>query len=279
MAAATAGIPRTKGRIVFVRNGNIHIMNANGSGTTQLTTSGIDHVPALSPGGSAIAFERMANGMSDLYVMNVDGSGLTRLTQNAGFNGNPTWSPTGAQIAFASTRDGDADIYVMNVDGTGVTPLTVNSVWDAQPAWSPDGTRIAFATEQISAGNREIFVMNADGSNALRLTTSFLWDELPAWSPDGSKIAFRCDRLVSQNPFQSSSEVCVMNVDGSGVVALTDAPSAYDSQPTWSPDGARIAFSSDRDGDYDLYVVRSVGGRISALTRNSVVDSDPSWGR
>jgi TolB protein len=88
-----------------------------------------------------------------------------------------------------------------------------------------------------------------------------------------------CERVVSQSPYQDSNEICVMNADGSGVMAITSAPTAFDSNPTWSPDGARIAFSSDRDGDYDLYVVKVEGGRVSPLTRNSVMDIYPSWGR
>ena len=111
------------------------------------------------------------------------------------------------------------------------------------------------------------------------LTTSFLWDQKPAWSPDGSRIAFTCDRLVSQAPFQSSNEICVMNADGSGVIAVTSEPTAFDAGPTWSPDGTKIAFSSDRDGDYDLYSVKADGGRASTITRNSVRDVDPGSGR
>jgi tol-pal system beta propeller repeat protein TolB len=233
MAAAPAGGSKSKGRIVFVRDGNIHIMNANGFGVTQLTTWGVSFAPVPSPDGTKIAFFRMANGVSDIYLMNVDGSGVTPLTQNAGSNTAPSWSPSGAQIAFASTRDGDADIYVMNVDG----------------------------------------------SNPVRLTNRPLWDQQPAWSPDCTRIAFMCEEVVSRTPYQDSNEIFVMNADGSGALVITSAPSAFDSQPTWSPDGVRIAFSSDRDGDYDLYVVKADGGRVSTLTRNSVADGYPSWGR
>jgi Tol biopolymer transport system component len=279
VAVTDATLQRTRGRIVFVRDGNLYIMNANGAGATQLTTSYGIQSPVLSPSGTQIAFVRIAGGASDIYVMNVDGTGLTPLTQNTGYNTSPAWSPTGTQMVFASNRDGDGDIYVMNADGTGVTPLTSNSVYDAEPAWSPDGTRIAFATETISASNREIFVIDANGSNPVRLTTNFLWDQKPAWSPDGSRIAFTCDQVVSQSPFQSSAEICVMNADGTGVIAVTNAPTAFDSGPSWSPDGTRIAFSSNRDGDYDVYTLRSDGGRVSVLTRNSASDVDPSWGR
>ena len=280
-AANAAGTAlRGKGRIAFVRALDIYVMNANGpSNEVSFTMTGLNVSPSISPDGSRILFERVWNGVSDIYVMNIDGSGVTPLTQNSGSNMSPAWSPSGAQIVFASDRDGDSEIFVMNANGTGVTQLTFNTVLDLEPAWSPDGARIAYATEQVSPGNREIFAMNADGSNAVRLTTSSLWDMNPSWSPDGTRIAYECDRVVTQAPFTSSVEVCVMNADGSGVIAITDVTTAFDAHPTWSLDGRSIAFSSDRDGDYDLYIVKAGGGRASPLTKNGVSDGQPSWGR
>ena len=86
-------------------------------------------------------------------------------------------------------------------------------------------------------------------------------DWAPLWSPDGTRIAFDSDRYNSVDmgsDLYGAPDVLVMNADGSGVRRLTQHD-AYDSGGFWSPDGTRIAFSSDRDGDMEIFVM-SVDG-------------------
>lgn len=134
------------GRIAFARSdpynpnlgGGISVMNADGTGRTNLT-DGIDVQPAWSPDGAKIVFVRFLIGVGyDLYMMNADGSGVTQLTHGEGAElGRPAWSPDGIRIAFASYKDGDYEIYVVNADGSSLVQLTHNSARDQWPAWAP----------------------------------------------------------------------------------------------------------------------------------------------
>ena len=67
-----------------------------------------------------------------------------------------------------------------------------------------------------------------------------------------------------------------MNADGSGQTRLTDSP-AWDANPSWSPDGGRIAFASEREGDLEVYVMNADGSSQTRLTDDPDGDILPSW--
>jgi dipeptidyl aminopeptidase/acylaminoacyl peptidase len=166
---------------------------------------------------------------------------------------------------------------VMNADGSNPTRITNNSFSDRQPSWSPDGTKIAFVSDRD--GNDEIYVMNVDGSNQTRLTNSAGFDFDPAWSPDGTKLAFTSTRdfpgIVGN--IANGFEVYVMSADGSNPVRLTNNSTA-DGQPSWSPDGTKIAFTTQRDGLPLVYVMNANGSSQLNITLSTTLDSaDPEW--
>ncbi|MBU0492211.1 MAG: DPP IV N-terminal domain-containing protein, partial [Chloroflexi bacterium] len=68
----------------------------------------------------------------------------------------------------------------------------------------------------------------------------------------------------------------VMDVNGGNVRRLTDDP-AQDQAPAWSPDGTRMAFTSDRDGNWEIYTMNTDGSQLQRLTNNEAEDIDPTW--
>ena len=249
----------------------IYLMNADGSGQTNLTSSpGRDQSPSISPDGAKIAFESQRGGIPDeIYVMNIDGPGVTRLTFNGADESSASWCANN-RIVFASIRDGQWEIYIMDSDGLNQTRLTFTGAHETTVACSFDGTRIAF--DSARDGDTEIYVMDADGQGQTRLTDRPGNNSTPEWSPDGSMISWGCE-------VPGSLDICVMNADGTGQVNITGG-TFFDSAPAaWSPDGTKLAFHSfDRDGDVEIYTMNPDGSDVQRITDSPGVDGGASWG-
>ena len=212
--------------------------------------------------------------------------------------GAPAWSPDGRRIAFMTLcfqEECRSEVNVMNADGSGQRNLTRE--WGLQgafdylqgaPVLSPDWRRVAFVRERgVWRTHRgwvqrysDIYEMNADGSGRRRLTRSPQNDGDPVWSPDGHRLAF-------VRVWGGRSYIYVVNGDGSGLrrlayaIAFRPSPGApssgFAANPTWSPDGGRIAFMSNRDGTDDIFVVNADGSGLRNLTRTHGHDRTRIW--
>lgn len=226
-----------------------------------------DGAPSWFPDGRALAFvAETGEGVGDIYRMTVDGSGRRQLTRDPAVDSAPAVSPDGTRIAFESDRDGNFEIYVMNADGTGVTRLTRDPARDGAPAWSPDGRRIAFTSDRGNRASADVWIMDADGTN-LQQVTSNLANWAPQFSPDGRTLAVQVNR-----------DVVIVDLESGGRRQLTYAPEDG-MNPTWSPDGSRLAFVTTRAGGrVDIYTMRADGtdvGPLVSLEGASAID--PRW--
>jgi len=219
-------------------------------------------------------------------------TGQSTECSGVGVTGQPEW------IAFETQRGrfGDYEVYVMAPDGSCLTNLTSSWADDVAPAWSPDGRHVAFVSVRDTLSGKldlesgEIYLLDFDPltgravGEARRMTDSPAADGWPAWSPNGDQIAFHSDRggdfdiwVMDAAPLEGSPEACdTCGKGGSNPVNLTNHP-GDDRFPAWSPDGARIAFASDRDGSYDIWVMDADGSGLVKLTDSPARDRYPIW--
>ena len=228
---------------------------------------------------------------------------LFQLTYDGSFEGNPCWSPNSQYIAYTSNRAGNMDIWVASVAGGLPTQLTADPAIDWGPAWH--GSEIVFSS--FRSGNPDIWKMPDSGGDPVQVTTDPGWDYDASWSPDGEQIvissgmggsrqylwilplgagdstrlttepAYEPDWLLGDIAFRARDyNIYVISVVEPFPVQITLDP-AYDWSPSWSPDGDAIAFTSDRSGNWDIWIWSRWDFQIRQLTFYSGKDYDPAW--
>ncbi|KAF0134214.1 MAG: fibronectin I domain-containing protein, partial [Candidatus Saganbacteria bacterium] len=246
----------------------IYIMNSDGANYINLTNNpAYDGKPKWSPDSTKITFVSDRSGNKDIWTMNSDGSNLKQLTDLTIIDNDPCWSPDSSKIAFSSNRSGNYNIWEINADGSSIPKkITSGEANDIEPSWSKWG--IAFTSDRF--GNKEIWMIDENGTQeAFRLTNDRNYE--PCWSPfaiplsDGSNrplITFTSNR-------QGNPDIFVMDTDGvDQSKSLTDYTNT-DCNPAWSPDGAKVAYASFKDGQYDVWVM-NFAIKISILSVPSV---------
>jgi Tol biopolymer transport system component len=290
-ASARSGRTRLHGRVAFAsdRGGNVdlYLLELPGGRLRRLTSSpAADLSPTWAPDGARLAFRSDRDGNDEVYVMDVDGSRQRNLTRNPASDYSPAWSPDGRRIAFATARADSTgnDLWLMDADGARPRPLVRQDGIDEYPVWSPDGSRLAFNCTlgrvlPSQVGDFEVCVVNADGSGLRRITDAAGLSGAGGWSADGRRIVFASSRDQNPDGVSSCGDLVVMNADGSHLTRLTNGP-ASDCRPSFTPDGRRILFFSDRahpSGDSDLYVMNPDGSAVTRLTHAPSEEQEPAF--
>ncbi len=176
-----------------------------------------------------------------IQVINADGSNLASLVKGS----YPKWSPDGSHIAFISS----SELYIMGADGSDQIRVDTPGGGKEGLVWSPDSRRLAYQRDGIH-------IVNSDGSGYQTFNLPDLVQDV-MWSPNGNKIIFTTLRLRAKDPSMR------MRVQVLDVVSGSVSDLAYGIRPAWSPDGTKIAFTSNED----IYVMNANGTNRVKLTK------------
>jgi tricorn protease len=188
----------------------------------------------------------------ELFLLPLTGGKARRLTEHPGHDRQPAWAHDLNKILFISDRDGEDNLYVLEHDDPDhpelvrahrfkTTQLTKSKTPLAGPSFAPDGKTIAFLKDG------QLWLMNADGRGERPLVTTTRVIEYD-WSPDGKWIVF------ARMDAQFASELYLVPVTGGPPHNITRY-ATRNFGLSWSSDGKRLAFISQRRQDLDVFVL------------------------
>ena len=240
--------------------------------------------PSVSPDGSDIAYVwDRGGGEFRIYLKPVKGGPSRRLTNGSSSELDPAWSPDGKHIAFLRVKPTDTDVIVRDVadgaeriigsistqlgDWTGTPgPLLGN----LGPSWTPDGQHVMVGDSPPHSISTGLFSIRISDGARQQLTTTAgsTRDFSPRVSPDGRVLAFV--RAISHG----ISDIYLLDLEKHRLKQLTREAHSINGL-TWFRGSNRLAFSSDREGAFQLWTVSPTDGVITKINSDSTTAMDP----
>ena len=275
-----------RGKIAFISDGktwgdnHIYIINANGTGLTDVTPPNFSSIGNLawSPDGQDIAFNATKDGLTQIFKMKADGSNLVQLTFGEQHSYSPSWSVGGENIIFGSSNQNIIDnsglpvqqIYMMKPDGSDLHHFKVETKADnvsMSGRYRADG--LIAVSEPVTRYANTNYIVNSDG--VVQKQFPEFWTTAPvSWSPDGKVVIYSPNRNTPDclglilRKFDGASTLClkideaITNQKNNQIIGVDAA--------SWSPDGKYIIFSSNLDGDTDIYVIKPDDTGLTQIT-------------
>ena len=216
----------------------------------------------------------------DIFIHDIYGGHSTQITKNRWIDFNPSISPDSKNLLFISDRDGNREIYKIDLEwmdgytqwrASNLTNLTLSAENEWTPVYSPLEDKIVFSKYFPENDNYDIFLMNGDGSSLVNLTKTNGYEKFPQFSPDGTFIIF-------QGWNKGKMDIYFLGLLENNVVNITKNINSHDiisHGNSFFPDGETIVFTSERDGNRNIYRTKINSTEVEKLTSHIAQDYEP----
>lgn len=267
--------------LVYAMQGSLWKQDVDSTTAVQLTSgAGYDHHPDWSPDGSRVVFTRYQNDALELHVLDLASGEVTRLTNDGDVNLEPRWSPDGQRLAYVSTAGSGqfhvfvADINDKLVDAKRLTPDRQSNVdryyysqfdHELSPVWSPDGDALLYVSNpEVPYGSGDLWYRSLQEGAEPHLVRreETTWRARPDLAPDGRRIVY------SSYLGRQWHQLWLTTVAGKAEpfpMTYGDFDSTF---ARWSPDGEKIAYTVNENGNTELRIIQIPGGQETHLKIN-----------
>ena len=266
------GIAHSK--LVFANNSTgrkeIYMVDYDGENLTKLTSdNSINLLPRWSNDGERIYYTTYRWGNPDMFEIDLKAGKIRPFTTFQGLNIPGGISPDGMTMLMTLSRGDDPNIYTLDVVSKKAKKLLKGFGVSSSPTWSPDGKEAAFVSDR--SGNPQIYIINIETGKTRKLT-KMNWCDFPSWSPSGEWIVF-----AGRETSKEKMNIFATDLTGSQIRRLT-YKAGDNEDPTWSPDGRLIAFTSTRRGRREIFLMDADGSAPHPLTELKGWSFTPDWG-
>ena len=274
----------SQGRISYIKRGNDQTSGLriwNPDRRVETVIAGVVRNATWSPDGNSVVFERISRlGATEHLIPASSPDRQFELLLSEPF---PSFSPDGTKLLYSqygrakhgatgldSASAGNTSVEVMSDRGSDKRTLFQREGFSAYSAvWSPSGDEIALSVGRYFRApglpSAQIALIKPDGSNFRLIVDDKVNNGFPTWSRDGSRLVFK-----------RGKQLVTMSLADRAMTPLTDG-AHYDNFPQWAPTSDLIMFTSDRDGDFELYTIRPDGTDRRRLTSVRGNDAHSSW--